>query len=344
MSPKNLNVTSKTHKLLLNKLKDKKIYQIYKKFENSLNLNEDFIVAVSGGPDSLALSFLAKIYSIKKSVNIKFFIIDHKLREGSTSEAKHVQKKLKKFSINLNILNWKGKKPKNNIQSVARDKRYKLLSNTAKKLKLKNILVGHHLDDLFENFFIRMIRGSGLKGLVSLGKKYTNNKINYLRPLLDFKKRDLEKLSLKVFNTFIKDPSNTDENFTRIRIRKLLKNLQKEGLDDKKLNLTIQNLKKSNNALEYYAKKNIEDNLTFQVNKKKAFLSKDFLNQPNEVIIRSLNIILKIIGGQYYPPRGKKIDFLINELKLNKNFKKGTLGGCLFKKINETIIISKERG
>ena len=61
MSPKNLNVSSKTHKLLLNKLKDKKIYQIYKKFENSLNLNEDFIVAVSGGPDSLALSFLAKI-------------------------------------------------------------------------------------------------------------------------------------------------------------------------------------------------------------------------------------------------------------------------------------------
>ena len=72
----------------------------------------------------------------------------------------------------------------------------------------------------------------------------------------------------------------TDENFTRIRIRKLLKNLQKEGLDDKKLNLTIQNLKKSNNAIEYYAKKNVEDNLTFQINKKKAFLSKDFLNQP----------------------------------------------------------------
>ena len=136
MSLKNLNVSSKTHKLLLNKLKDKKIYQIYKKFENSLNLNEDFIVAVSGGPDSLALSFLAKIYSIKKSLNIKFFIIDHKLREGSTSEAKHVQKKLKKFSINLNILNWKGKKPKNNIQSIARDKRYKLLTNTAKKLKI----------------------------------------------------------------------------------------------------------------------------------------------------------------------------------------------------------------
>ena len=61
MSLKNLNVSNKTHKFLLNKLKDKKTFQLYKKFEENLNLNQDFIVAVSGGPDSLALSFLSKI-------------------------------------------------------------------------------------------------------------------------------------------------------------------------------------------------------------------------------------------------------------------------------------------
>ena len=68
MSPKNLNVSSKTHKLLLNKLKDDRTFKIYKKFEDYLNINENFIVAGSGGADSLALSFLAKIYSIKKSL------------------------------------------------------------------------------------------------------------------------------------------------------------------------------------------------------------------------------------------------------------------------------------
>ena len=91
MSPKNLNVLSKTHKLLLNKLKDKRTFQIYKKFETYLNINEDFVVAVSGGPDSIALSFLAKIYSIKKSLNVKYFIVDHKLRKNSSTEAKYVQ-------------------------------------------------------------------------------------------------------------------------------------------------------------------------------------------------------------------------------------------------------------
>ena len=84
MSPKNLNVQSKIHKFLLNKLKDKRTLQIYKKFEDNLNINKNFIVAVSGGPDSLALSFLTKIYSIKKSLDVKYLIVDHKLRNNST--------------------------------------------------------------------------------------------------------------------------------------------------------------------------------------------------------------------------------------------------------------------
>ena len=124
MSPKNLSASKKTHKHLLNKLKDKRTLQIYKKFESELNINKKFIVAVSGGPDSLALSFLAKIYSIKKCTDVKYFIVDHKLRNNSTLEAKHVQKKLKDFAIKLNILTWKGLKPKKNIQSIAREKRY----------------------------------------------------------------------------------------------------------------------------------------------------------------------------------------------------------------------------
>ena len=341
MSPKNLNVSSKTHKILLNKLKDKKIYQIYKKFENSLNLNEDFIVAVSGGPDSLALSFLAKIYSIKKSVNIKFFIIDHKLREGSTSEAKHVQKKLKKFSINLNILNWKGKKPKNNIQSIARDKRYKLLINTAKKLKLKNILVGHHLDDLFENFFIRILRGSGLNGLVSLDQKTQYEKINLIRPLLNFDKKDLIYLSEYVFGWYIKDPSNIDDKFKRVKVRNLLKQLELEGLDKNKFLLTIKNLKSSNETIKFYTKKNLLENITILEKKRSVILKDSFFKNSAEVVFRSFSEVIKFVGKKYYPSRGKKIENIIKLINSKPAFKT-TLGGCIIKKISLTVIVSKE--
>jgi len=341
MSPKNLNVSNKTHKFLLNKLKDKKTLQIYKKFEKNLNIKENFIVAVSGGPDSQALSYLAKIYSIKKLLNVKYFIVDHKLRKNSTLEANFVQKNLKKFSINLNILTWHGTKPKNNIQSTARKKRYNLLVNQAKKFKIKNILLGHHLDDLFENFFIRILRGSGLNGLVSLDQKTQYEKINLIRPLINFDKKDLIYISNRIFGSYIEDPSNKDDKFKRVKIRNFLKKLEMEGLDRNKFFLTIKNLKFANETIKFYNKKNLEENTFFSKDKKVVLLKKEFFYQSQEVVFRSFSEIIKFIGKKYYPTRGKKIDKIIQLIKSNSSIKI-TLGGCIVKKVNETVIISKE--
>ena len=341
MSPKNLNVSSKTHKFLLNKLKDKRISQIYRKFETDLDINENFIVAVSGGPDSLALSFLTKIYSIKRSLNVKYFIVDHKLRKNSTLEAKFVKKKLKECSINLDILSWYGEKPKNNIQSIARDKRYNLLVNQAKKFKIKNILLGHHLDDLFENFFIRILRGSGLNGLISLDQKTQNKKINLIRPLLNFDKTDLIYVSNYVFGSYVKDPSNEDDKFQRVKIRNFLKQLETEGLDRKKFLLTIKNLKFANETIKFYTKKNLEENTSFFKKNKLVILKENFFYHSEEVVFRSFTEIIKLIGEKYYPTRGKKIDKIIQSIN-TKTSLKVTLGGCLIKKVNQTVIVSKE--
>ena len=341
MSPKNLNVSNKTHRILLNKLKDKKTLRIYKKFEKNLNIKENFIVAVSGGPDSQALSYLAKIYSIKKLLNVKYFIVDHKLRKNSTLEANFVQKNLKKFSINLNILTWHGTKPKNNIQSIARKKRYNLLVNQAKKFKIKNILLGHHLDDLFENFFIRILRGSGLNGLVSLDQKTQYEKINLIRPLINFDKKDLIYISNRIFGSYVEDPSNKDDKFKRVKIRNFLKKLEMEGLDRNKFFLTIKNLKFANETIKFYNKKNLEENTFFSKDKKIVLLKKEFFYQSQEVVFRSFSEIIKFIGKKYYPSRGKKIDKIVKLIKSNSSIKI-TLGGCIIKKVNETVIISKE--
>ena len=341
MSPKNLNVLSKTHKLLINKLKDKQTFKIYKKFENHLNINENFIVAVSGGPDSLALSFLAKIYSIKHSLNVKYVIVDHKLRKNSTLEAKYVQKQLKKFSINLKILTWKGVKPKKNIQSLARDKRYELLIRKTKKFNIKNILLGHHLDDLFENFFIRILRGSGLKGLVSLDQKTQNKNVNLIRPLLSFNKKDLIYISKYIFSSFTEDPSNKDDKYKRVKIRNFLKQLEAEGLDRKKFLLTINNLKFADETIRFYTNRNLTDNVYFSEKKMSVILKENFFQNSTEVIFRSFTEIIKLVGKKYYPSRGKKIDNVIKLIN-NKSSFKVTLGGCLIKKINATIIVSKE--
>jgi len=341
MSLKNLSVASKIPKSLEKNLNHKRIKKIYKNFEKNLNISKKFIVAVSGGPDSLALAFLSKIYSIKKKIDAKFFIVDHKLRKTSTKEAQKTQKILKTYLIDTKILTWFGKKPLKNIQSIAREKRYQLLFLESDKLKINNILLGHNENDLFENFFIRMLRGSGLKGLVSLDKEVLIDGKNLLRPLIYEKKEDLRFIAKKVFNFYIDDPSNKDEKYLRIQVRKLIKEFQNKGLDRKKLITTIKNLKHSNNVVDYYVNENLKKNTFFSLKKKRLIIKNQYFNQPFEIILRSLSESIKLIGKRSYSVRGKKLAKIISKIENNRFFKQ-TLGGCIIEKVNQTIILSKE--
>ena len=135
MSLKNLSVKSKIPNKYKVKLNSQRVNQIYKKFEKSFKIDRDFIVAVSGGADSLALAFLTKLYAFKNKLNPKYYIVDHKLRKESTSEAFKVKKILSSLDINSQILTIRGKKPQNRIQSFAREKRYNLLFSKCKKFK-----------------------------------------------------------------------------------------------------------------------------------------------------------------------------------------------------------------
>jgi len=336
-------VQNKKHKVIFSQLNQKKISKVYNEFSSSLKVKEDLAVAVSGGPDSLALAYLTKCYSLKHNIKVKYYIVNHKLRKESSLEAKTVKKVLKKIDIQCTILNWNGKKPSTNIQATARDKRYSLLANECKKNNIKYLLLGHHLNDVFENFLIRIVRGSGLKGLISFDKntKYKNQNLNILRPLLDIQKKDLLHISKELFNFFVKDPSNFNEDYKRTRIRNLLYSLEKEGLDTEKLKLTINNLKDSDTSIKFYVDRNLKQNSIF-LNKKNIYvLNQNFFDQSHEIIFRSLTRIIQKLGKKYYPVRGKSINELIEGINI-KSFSKVTLGGCFIDRVNETILISKE--
>jgi tRNA(Ile)-lysidine synthase len=190
---------------------------------------------------------------------------------------------------------------------------------------------------------IRILRGSGLNGLISLNKKtiYKDGDTEILRPLLNLEKKDLTYLSKKIFNFFIKDPSNNNENFKRIRIRNLLNFLEDEGLDKKKFLLTINNLKDSDKSIKFYLAKNIRENTTYSIKKNTFILNQNFFDQSHEVIFRSLTKVIQILGKKYYPVRGKSINMLIKGINA-RSFSKVTLGGCFIDRVNETILISKE--
>ena len=343
MNLKNLSAQNKKHKKILSPLNLKKISKIYNEFASSLKVKENLAVAVSGGPDSLALAYLTKCYSLKNKIKVKYYLVNHKLRKESTLEAIVVRKFLKKIDIQCKVLNWNGKKPSKNIQATAREKRYFLLSNECKKDNIQHLLLGHHLNDLVENFLIRIVRGSGLNGLISFGKstKYRDKKLNILRPLLNIEKKELIYISNEVFNFFVKDPSNTNEDYKRTRIRNLLQTLEEEGLDIKKFRLTINNLKDSDKSIKFYVDRNLVKNSVFLKRKNIYILSSNFFDQSHEIIFRSLTRIIQKLGKKYYPVRGKSVNKLIKEINTNL-FSKVTLGGCFIEKVNETILISKE--
>ena len=347
MKKKSLSAKKKIHKKLLNYLKNPLINRIYKNFENFIKFNlskSNFSVAVSGGPDSLSLAYLSKCYSILNNVKVNFYHVDHKLRKESSIEAKKLNFLLKKFNINCKILNWDGKKPKSNIQATARKKRYSLIYKECTKDKVNSILIAHHLDDLYENFIIRLLRGSGLKGLVSFNQIKTNynQKLKILRPLINFKKNDLDHITKKVFKFKFEDPSNNNTNFKRIRVRNLINDLKTEGLDLKKLKQTINNLSDSNFTINHYVNENIKHNSRYFNNKKQYILNKNFFNQPHEIVFRSIVNLFKKVGNKYYSPRGKSIDSLLSKFGSGE-IKKINISGCILEKINNSFIIYQEK-
>ena len=191
-----------------------------------------------------------------------------------------------------------------------------------------------------------MLRGSGLKGLVSF-HNYRNpqrNNINIVRPLLDFSKEDLFYVTKNTLNFYIDDPSNRSLEYLRSRVRFMINNLKKNGLDEKKLKMTFKNLVSSNNSIELFVKKNINENSSFSLSKNnnsRAFLSSEFFNNTDEIILRSFSKILQDISGRYFPARGKSVLKIISQIG-QKSILKTTVGGCVIEKIENSVVIYKE--
>ena len=344
MKRKNLIVKRKADKknLLVKNIKIREIYKKFRKIISKQIERESFALGVSGGSDSLCLAYFSKIYSAEFKNKIHILIVNHNLRKESGNEAHEVKKILKKKNIDSKILNWRGKIPKSNIQKNARNIRYSLMSKYCKKKNIKYLITAHHADDQIENFFIRLFRGSGLTGLSSMSESvFYDNKLKIVRPFLNIKKKYLELTSLNYFKTYIQDPSNDNEKFLRVRIRKYRKSMETEGLSTANIIKTINNLLSANKALNYYKNKALYKHVSF-ISKNKCLIDqKIFLEEAKEIIFKLFSDILSLVSVSYYPPRSKKIVNLINRIKKN-NYTKSTLGGCIIEKRDNFISVIKE--
>lgn len=179
-------------------------------------------VAVSGGPDSLALLLLA---CAARPGNVEAATVDHKLRPGSAKEAKMVAEVCKALEIPHATLDaaWK-RKPQTGIQERARAERYRLLGGWLTDRGLDDLLTAHHLDDQAETFLMRLNRGAGARGLAGMRPlaPVPGGHARLLRPLLGWRRSELSKICEDAGLAPSEDPSNSDEQFERVRVRKAL--------------------------------------------------------------------------------------------------------------------------
>ena len=316
---------------------------IFDNFKNKLDsLNKKkYAVAVSGGPDSLALVALTKAYSLISNTKFYYLLVDHNIRKDSNREAKQVKNLLKKNDLNLSIFK-NSKKIAKNIQAEARNARYSILANFCKKKKIRILLTAHNLEDQVETFLIRLSRGSGLKGLSSMKiLSRINSQLSLFRPLLDIKKNFLIKISKKTFGRYFKDPSNEDLKYLRTKVRNLKKPLEKSGIKYDQIFRSIQNLSQSKITLEEYFKENFRE-LIVKKNKEIFISFRKFEDLNNETKMAVINESIKKLKNNYYDPRSRKVNNLIKKIS-DRKFKQVTLGGCVFYKKGQNLCLKVEK-
>jgi tRNA(Ile)-lysidine synthase len=213
------------------------------------------LLAVSGGPDSIALMWLAARWrsALARGPRLVAVTVDHGLRAEAAAEAREVKRLARMLDLEHRTLRWTGPKPKTGLPAAARIARYRLLAKAARRSGATHILTAHTRDDQAETLLMRMLRGSGIHGLAAMARETERDGVRLARPFLDVSKSQLIATLNKAKLGFADDPTNRDVNFTRPRLRALMPALAAEGGDARNLARLAQRLARANAAVEVLA-------------------------------------------------------------------------------------------
>ena len=261
------------------------------------------VLAVSGGPDSTALMVLAARWraTLKRGPGLTAITVDHGLRPESRREARDVARLAKMLGIAHRTLRWTGKKPKAGLPQAARNARYRLLANAARKVGASHVLTAHTLDDQAETVIIRLLRGSGLTGLAAMQKTSdmpTGGGISLVRPLLDIPKARLIATLRAEDTPFADDPTNRDVQFTRARLRGLMPQLAEEGLDAGRLALLARRLGRAEAALAAMATETADMLSVKSAPGTVAYDRVKYGFMPDEIVLRLLGRAIAAVGNE----------------------------------------------
>ena len=297
------------------------------------------LVAVSGGPDSLALAFLAAEICVEKKINVEAVVVDHGLRSESEGEASQVVEKLKSRGIRCCCLRVTAPPPSSGKQTWAREQRMQLLCDYARQ-SASAVLFAHHYDDQAETVAMRLARGSAITGLSAIAAVRIYKGVLLARPFLGLRKMDLIAICKAYKSEYLSDPSNADQVFERARVRAWLQQPEQWFLQQQLVHLSSLSARLSERlagALAEWCAEHVV--FTLRLRAKINFVTFSELNGAKQNLI--LRHCLAVIGGQPYPFSDDRLDRLRVRLATGT---RSTAGDCLVQGNSERITIMAEFG
>ncbi len=304
-------------------------------------------LAVSGGPDSMALVALAsRAQSILQDCpDFVILTVDHGLRAEAKDETALVADTARQLGFDCRVLVAGNDLAKGNLQAAARDLRYRLMCDACHELGTGTLVTAHHLEDQAETFLLRLARGSGVDGLGAMAPQTWCRGVRLIRPFIDVPKArlraclDLDHPDIR----WVKDPSNEDSSFDRVKFRNLAPRLKDAGLTPQRLVETARRMRDAAQVLEQAADDLAARAVTVDPAGHCTIDKAAFAGALADTRLRLLSRCLAAVGGQAYRPRMTRLQAIAVAIAGDQDCRR-TLAGCVVDVGRAQVGIWRETG
>ena len=296
-------------------------------------------VAISGGPDSLALGLLADRWARRQGGAVVGLIVDHGLRPESTGEARQTGGWLTAREIAWQLLTWSGAKPTAGIQAAARTARYRLLGDWCRAAGVLHLLTAHHLDDQAETVALRQARASGPDGLAGMAAVRELAGLRLLRPLLTVPKTALLAYLRALDQPWLDDPSNRSP-----AVRPHAGCAARPG----SMWLSLRALRPGTAPPGQRGSARLAPGWRGMCGSFRAgfvlVAQAELAAAPVEIARRAVQQMLCAVGGRPWPPRQARLARLLDALRIEPRLTGRTLGGCRLLRQGDRLLVCREAG
>lgn len=327
-------------------------------------------LAVSGGPDSMALAFCVQRWvkaheepenwpsvqiltqalrlfmpfqmGAMAATGATAFIVDHGLRSNSAAEAALVRDRLVKLGLRAEILRWEHPPVHSRVHVQAREARYRLLTAACKRHGIGHLLIAHQMEDQAETVLMRLAKGSGVDGLAGIPFHNEQDGVTIWRPFLYAPRARLAATCSDNGVEYVIDPSNASEAYARGRLRRVMPYLEQEGFSAARLSDLAERAQDAREALDAFRDEVLSEAALFD-DFGAARIQLDALrNVPREISLRVLIAAIRSVHADDYAPERASMLRLFEALRGEDEMPARTLHGCLFSRASSHITIVRE--